>query len=68
MAMKKSRKPAKNPKHGKTQRRRITKGPNKGDTVLVKGSGGDNFFPVRHLKDRGGKSSSRSARKGRRKK
>lgn len=62
---KKSRKPMKNPRPGKTQRRKITRGPNKGDTVLVKGSPGGNFHPVRHLKDVGRKSTSRSARRRR---
>ncbi len=41
---------------GKTRTKVITRGPNKGDTVVFKGSPSGKPFPVRVLKDKGNNS------------
>lgn len=45
---------------GKTATRKITRGPNKGDTVTFKGSPSGKPFPTRVVKDTGRKSTLRN--------
>lgn len=62
------RKPANKRKSGSTSTRKVTKGPNKGDTVRFKVAPGGKEYPTRVTRDTGSKNQSKIGKSSRKKK